>query len=55
MTRSTFYLLFSIFIALVPSLVLGALVSWIDVPAGYAVAIAVFGWLLINMLIRRPN
>lgn len=49
------YLLFSVFISMVPALVIGALVSAIDQPAGYAIFIGVFGWLLSNMLIRWVN
>lgn len=50
-----FYLLFSVFISVVPALVIGALVSVVDQPAGYAVFIGLFGWLLSNMLIRWIN
>ena len=49
------YLVFSVFIALVPALVIGSLVSIIDHSAGYAIFIGVFGWILSNMLIRWVN
>lgn len=49
------YLVFSVFISLVPALVIGALVSVIDHAAGYAIFIGLFGWLLSNMLIRWVN
>ena len=55
MTPFRFYLLFSVFISLVPALIIGALVSAIDHAAGYAVFIGLFGWLLSNMLIRWFN
>lgn len=53
MSRALFYVMFSVFASFVPAMVIGVLVSVIDDHAGTATAIAIFGWLLTNLLIRR--
>lgn len=52
MNKFVFFLLFSLVFASTPALVVGGLVSLIDVAAGYAVFIGLFGWLFSCMLIK---
>lgn len=55
MKQQTFYFWYSVFVAAVPALALGGLVSRIDRAAGLAIGIGLFGWVFTNLLIRRPK
>lgn len=51
----TYYLIIILFFSLIPAMVIGAGISWFSEPAGNALAIAIFGYLFMNLFARRPK